>query len=285
MSEARQPSADFLARSVHKALDGDATIEPRLPSLFEPSARAWQEPPMLERDLSIELTQTAAGRDLADDESTSGRPNGDVYPRQRLEHESVAAVARRSDSRPAANDAGTPAAIAARDTAPTQAAMIPAGDIAVLGHDLAPPPEKPARSLGEPAQFDKPPLLRLPAVNPEWPPPQPEPTRRDDVIPENDARRARPGGVEDGGRGAVIPIPVEIERPFDIRPPSAAPASRRDEARGGPPAAAAAPVVNVTIGRVEVRAVSPAAARPRNDRTGAGPMSLDDYLKQRRGGR
>jgi hypothetical protein len=285
MSEAQQPIADFLARSVHKALDGDATIEPRLPSLFEPSARAWQETPAVERDLSIELTQTAAGRDFAEEDSTAGRPNGDVHPHQRLEHESVAAVARRPDSRPSTIDAGAPTAIAARDTAPAQAAMIPAGDIAVLGHDLAPPPEKPARRLGEPDQFDKPPLVRLPAVNLEWPPPQTAPTRHDDVISENDARRARPGSVEDGGRGAVIPIPVEIKRPFDIRPPSAAPASRRDGARGEPPAAAAASVVNVTIGRVEVRAVSPAAARPRNDRPGAGPMSLDDYLKQRRGGR
>ena len=269
MSEDRQPSGDFLARSVHKALDGDATIEPRLPSLFEPSAKAWQETPAAERDLSIEFKQTAAGTDFAEDHSAVGPPHGHVHPQQRLEQESVAAVARRSDGRPAVIDAGAAAAIAARDIAPAQAAMIPAGDIAVLGHDLAPPPEKPARRLGEPDQFDKPPLVRLPSVKLDWPPPQTTPTRRDDVIAENDARRARPGSVEDGGRGAVVPIPVKIEQPSDIRPPSAAPASRRGE----PPAAAAAPVVNVTIGRVEVRAISPAAARPRSDRTGAGPMS------------
>jgi hypothetical protein len=42
------------------------------------------------------------------------------------------------------------------------------------------------------------------------------------------------------------------------------------------------PVVNVTIGRVEVRAHS-APGRPSTDRRGAKPMSLDDYLKRRSG--
>jgi hypothetical protein len=42
------------------------------------------------------------------------------------------------------------------------------------------------------------------------------------------------------------------------------------------------PVVNVTIGRVEVRA-HPAPTRASTDRRGAKPMSLDDYLKRRGG--
>jgi hypothetical protein len=46
-------------------------------------------------------------------------------------------------------------------------------------------------------------------------------------------------------------------------------------------------VVNVTIGRVEVRALNPAglAARQRNSSAAPHPLSLDEYLKQRGGGR
>ncbi len=51
--------------------------------------------------------------------------------------------------------------------------------------------------------------------------------------------------------------------------------------------APATPVVNVTIGRIEVRAVTdqPAAARRRTESRVPKPLSLEDYLKQRGGGR
>lgn len=45
----------------------------------------------------------------------------------------------------------------------------------------------------------------------------------------------------------------------------------------------AAPVINVTIGRVEVRAAQ-APAAPRQQSRSAPPMSLDDYLRRRAGG-
>ncbi len=47
------------------------------------------------------------------------------------------------------------------------------------------------------------------------------------------------------------------------------------------------PVVSVTIGRIEIRAVpdQPAAARRRTEARVPKPMSLEDYLKQRGGGR
>jgi hypothetical protein len=45
------------------------------------------------------------------------------------------------------------------------------------------------------------------------------------------------------------------------------------------------PVINVTIGRVDVRAVYPQPQPQASRRSVPAPMSLDDYLKQRRGGR
>jgi hypothetical protein len=41
------------------------------------------------------------------------------------------------------------------------------------------------------------------------------------------------------------------------------------------------PVINVTIGRVEVRAVQAPTGRPRVEPARPKPLSLDDYLKQR----
>lgn len=49
--------------------------------------------------------------------------------------------------------------------------------------------------------------------------------------------------------------------------------------------AEAAPIINVTIGRIEIRATSPAPRRPpRREPAGASPMSLEDYLRRRGGG-
>lgn len=52
-------------------------------------------------------------------------------------------------------------------------------------------------------------------------------------------------------------------------------------------AQAAAPIIEVTIGRIEVRAVTPPAPTPQPTRQRQAPpkMSLDDYLRAHSGGR
>jgi hypothetical protein len=48
----------------------------------------------------------------------------------------------------------------------------------------------------------------------------------------------------------------------------------------------APPAIHITIGRVEVRAVAPAAAAVAAPRAAGRPrLSLEDYLKERSGGR
>jgi hypothetical protein len=44
------------------------------------------------------------------------------------------------------------------------------------------------------------------------------------------------------------------------------------------------PTINVTIGRIEVKALPPAAAPPRPQKTAAPLMSLDEYMRRRNGG-
>jgi hypothetical protein len=87
----------------------------------------------------------------------------------------------------------------------------------------------------------------------------------------------------DDTRGTLVPVSTAAAQRIVIAP-QAPYRPPRDEAPAGQ--ADAAPVVNVTIGRLEVRAMPAAAtAKPRSERRGAQPMTLDDYFKQRRGER
>jgi hypothetical protein len=64
------------------------------------------------------------------------------------------------------------------------------------------------------------------------------------------------------------------------RPPSPRPFASRQQSRNP----AVAPSINVTIGRIEVRATPPPPARSQPARASAPITSLDEYLRQRAGG-
>jgi hypothetical protein len=73
---------------------------------------------------------------------------------------------------------------------------------------------------------------------------------------------------------------VTIERVFET--PSRVTHRRRPDDRYAESSEApAAPSVNITIGRVEVRAVSAPAAKPRAEAGASQPLGLDEYLKRR----
>ena len=96
-----------------------------------------------------------------------------------------------------------------------------------------------------------------------------ESTRSRDEASESDARRrAQPFGQESG---ALEPPPVR--RAARLR--TARDASRMQSE--------SAPTINVTIGRVEVRATHAPQAPPRRTENAAPRMSLDEYLRRRNG--
>ncbi|WP_141328745.1 hypothetical protein [Myxococcus sp. AB025B] len=137
------------------------------------------------------------------------------------------------------------------------------------------------------------------------------------IVPRTESLRAAPG-VHEATRGDVTALGLSValettrsmardslaeEQDRTMRPASPVRQARAlaaaldsgegDRARGGqapraaPPSvtqAPEAPVINVTIGRIEVRAVAPAAP-PRSvpARPSASP-SLEDYLARRNGG-
>jgi hypothetical protein len=82
---------------------------------------------------------------------------------------------------------------------------------------------------------------------------------------------------------------VSSEQPLRrivVEPPTLRHRPERQPLHADVPIVSAEPVVNVTIGRVEIRAVqAPSIARQRTEPYGVKPMSLGGYLKQRGGGR
>jgi len=114
------------------------------------------------------------------------------------------------------------------------------------------------------------------------------------LAPQTGAERARTAGRRDAGpregHGTAEieeasqhqPAPV-VARPQVTHVPRAEPAA--PPATKEAPAPEAAPTIQVTIGRVEVRATPPPAPAPQRPRAKPPVMSLDEYLRQRnRGG-
>jgi hypothetical protein len=76
-------------------------------------------------------------------------------------------------------------------------------------------------------------------------------------------------------RQLLTPVTAVVRPQPPLEPPALAPV----------PEAQSAPTVNVTIGRIEVRAVTPAAPPPKRTAPPAARLALEDYLKQREEGR
>ena len=93
--------------------------------------------------------------------------------------------------------------------------------------------------------------------------------------------------------GAVVRAKSDMSKPESPRPKRATPESVQAHARVAKPQLsplrdelrAHAPIVRVTIGRIEVRSASPPAPMPRKSAPRTGPkLTLDAYLKARKKG-
>jgi len=178
---------------------------------------------------------------------------------------------------------------------------------------LSPPPEKtpgvlpaPPASLAVASQPAAGPRS-APALPPEPPPPsQPAPAPLASMITVEAAREGPPLAVQPAARRPEAPGPEAASPLGDHAPrPESPPAPPRLELKPvlapppppgqperlpqppQPPASEPAPVVNITIGRIEVRAAQPAnpEAAVRKTRSTPPVMSLEEYLKRRNGGR
>jgi hypothetical protein len=281
---------DFLNRMVSKARGVESPIAPRLRSLFEPvsavpaSTAAEMEEmasPIAERE-----PQDAGPAPLAQPGPAAHEPRlPTLHPVEFPEHGNEPAPGKNASS--AVEDAAAqvaslrPVPVALHMTnvvAPRQGEHVPLSPpeadvearadrrVYAAVHDLAwQPPEPPALlpAASRIVRHDEADLARQ--------------RQREFDLPKDMLKRL----VEEAG--ALLPGPVTMQMPRLAVPEG----SRAERSLVGgvetatSPQGQPAPVINVTIGRVEVRAVQGSPARPRGEPAKPKALSLDDYLKQR----
>jgi hypothetical protein len=111
-------------------------------------------------------------------------------------------------------------------------------------------------------------------------------------IPMSHSDDARESGFN--AKTTVVPITAtpgekkqgDTEKTQQFQPSSARPAfqARRQNLFSPDEPRSTVPIINVTIGRVEVRAIQSAAPAPKPAKSAPPKLSLDDYLQKRDGG-
>ena len=251
---------DFFNRIVEKARGAESAIAPRLPSLFEPLPGAAVAPsPDAE-----EPAPAVAAHELEAHRPTPMTPRNPIMHELRpLTSHSVETAEQGNEFVPRENDRPVRAA----EVAPMgRLQPLPVVTRIVESPATRPneqkPDEKPESGV---MRSDKTRLSRT--WESEHEVPQPQQLHKE--------------------LGVLMPKPAAIPVPFTIgmNAPRVDSPTGRGFAANTPLAEQPAPVINVTIGRVEVRAAQAPTARPRANATKPKPLSLDDYLKQRGGGR
>jgi hypothetical protein len=265
----RASQPDFLARVIDSAFERAIPLEPRLPSLFEPpafdgaAAVAWsaEVEPRNKESAASELAEVELARERrAPREASRGVPVSSELPLAALELPSE------SPRRSAAE--GVRAKVEPESRVPVKADARRDSRV-----EKAAEPKSPLADLPRGALVAERVLSTTQGMQPLL---VPAPESRDPLDPA-----AQP--VEDLREQRVAPaLPT---RKISVEPPSVRHRSAADALYAEVSAPSPEPVINVTIGRIEVRAlqVQPASSRPRLE--GPKPTSLGDYLKQRGAGR
>lgn len=264
-SSATTPPMDFFNRIVVKARGAESSIAPRLPALFEPVAGVGLAPTAA---IEEELATSVAARELKEQQPASmpARSSGmhELHP---LAPRPVETAGQGDETVPAEPGLQARAAEAAPVASLQPLPVVIAG---VVASAATRPGEQRSDYTPEPGVM---------------------PTARAALRPARESARDVSGpGPNDLHQesGTLIPKPAAVPVPY----PAAREAPRADAATAARDFTAntsmteqPAPVINVTIGRVEVRAVQPPAGKPRSEPSRPKPLSLDDYLKQRGGNR
>ena len=254
---ARAPR-NFLTRLTDRAAGRERVVEPRVPSLFEPSAP---------HDVQLaDVAEVESGTERA--ASHVGETQFAAEPHSR--RDDPARDARDPPAREAR--AASPALIArevqiAGERVPVRA--IDASSRADARKEISAHPVQPA-STSRRAEAPTPPTAQPAAMQ----------VRRIDQIAQRDAptsTKPEPARADNALPTRVLaPKRVHVEAPVAAPRRAPEPQHRIDRA---PPAE---PVVRISIGRVEVRAMQPASAPPSPRGAARRPMSLDEYLEKSR---
>jgi hypothetical protein len=283
---------NLLARSFAPAEQG---VRPRTPSMFEPASPALLPGRFLESATEGEspgeppLSDTKPTRPVSDNPAESrdsgGVPARSDRPAVPATEPTVARITIPVATASAASaNPEKPSLLPRAETAPVSLRRSPVNTGSTAPHDgalnaLPPNPVRPAAPAGE--KKTALPLSALPVA--PLPPPASDPARRDNRSPTVDPLRSA-ATSRSPHPGEPSPPSIAAHRyrtehaPASIVPKQAARAENRPDLR--PATAETPPTIQVTIGRVEVRATTPATpARPKSKKEPE--MSLEAYLARR----
>ena len=263
--------SDYLANLAARSLNAATTVQPRLASRFETSFAAARLTP--EDGFGLE-TGVAVERRAPPVPPAFASPNQDGCPCRDRPRRRIRSRPLRGRRWPASESRTS-----RRHQRTRQARGLPSprstGRPAAAASQDSERPDVPTRwDAGSRRSAAVPPLrTQVPSLWPTNRPPSPK-------------HRASVPSLLAGTRCETLPRAARIRPALTPRvtPTAMTPRSAAEQREPGP---AATPTIRVTIGRVEVRAiVPPAPAPPRAAPARSGPMiSLDEYLKQRNGGR
>jgi hypothetical protein len=286
-------SIDFLNRIVNEGRGVESPIAPRLRSLFEPMSTA-AVPPAAEME---ELESPIAVPEFKDAwRAPMAQPGPVALDLRPLTLHQVEFAGQRNELAPRKNDH-----LAGEVEATPAASLRPAPVWPHTANIHAPRQSEPAPLEPRESGIESSPdrlahasvreVDRPFAVQPALLPSARAVMRHgetDEIQPEEGKRESPKARLKElhEESGALLPEPAAIRVPLAALPE--APRANRSTSRDLQPAKVVqeqpAPVINVTIGRVEVRAVQ-GAAKSRAEHTKPKALSLDDYLKQRGGRR
>jgi hypothetical protein len=271
MSEAQQserqhtPASDFLSRLIDGAFERTSSLEPRLPSLFEPQATAFGTVPNWPEEAASRSAEHASPVDAED------------RPTEHINRQNAPTAV----STPIMSDR---LSTSTSEKAPEQNVLaLKHLSSMAKGNRL----ESPAGQEHEPQHLlhDLPPGGLLAK--------KPIPIQKTiyksftyvNMLRKGESSLQPIEGYEHTQEGAISP--EQQMRKIVIEPLTVRRRPERQPLYADAATPSPEPVVNVTIGRVEVRAVQAplTTSRQRTEPHGAKPMSLADYLKQRGGGR
>lgn len=256
---------DFLGQLIERSTESGAAVEPRLPSLFEPAPWTAQKNIFGSDDEAAPPAEEEIALPARPRRPLSANPEPDEVDRrssirvQDAEPDRRGTVARRAETSEPHDRAGAMRSVVSTETirrivTDRVARESPPAAAAPSAHSEV----REAADAKRPARGESTPPAVTETSRANEHPPQAEP-----ITPLRATYSQH-----------VIAEPaVLIGVSGLLRDPSPAGATERT------------PVINVTIGRLEIRAAKEATPAKRAPAPGAQPMSLEDYMKQRGRGR
>jgi hypothetical protein len=253
--------ADYFRHLVVRSLQPQAVVQPRLAGRYEPlqpGGPSWAAGQEAGLETDSEVQVRAQPQTRPDPAAPRPQAVGSVLEETRLPLQS-------SPEEPSPGLRPAPL----QQEAGLKSVSMP--ELVPLPRDRAAPPPPAPVPADEPRNENAPIAVPPAAARLEAPAPEP-------------AAPASPG--ERSPQPESPPAPPRLELKPILAPAPLVGQPERPREAPVPPAVEPAPVVNITIGRIEVRAAPPKTdALARKARSAPPVMSLEEYLKRRNGGR